>query len=133
MGQLGTQSYIADYQQYVVDQNSDKLDGEKSYQIKFASKSYGIRNKNGYWSVTVYSMKDRYLIPNKQDRYVISSTRAKANKDGTVVVNINPKGEGVNAIPTSGEDFYAVARFYEPKPNLEFPPIRQVDSASMSH
>ena len=128
LGQLGTQAYTVDYQQYVVDQEGDGLKGDKSYQIVFPSANYGLK-KNGYWSVTVYNLKDRYLIENSKNTYVVSSTRAKKNKDGSVTVNINPNGEGINAIPTAGNDFYAVARFYEPIPNTDFPKIMKIKNS----
>ena len=128
LGQLGTQAYTVDYQQYVKDQKGNKLKGDKAYQIVFPSQNFGLK-KDGYWSVTVYSLKNRYLIENPKNKYVISSTRAKKNKDGTVTININSKGHGINAIPTAGNDFYAVARFYEPKPNIDFPKIMKVDKA----
>jgi len=38
----------------------------------------------------------------------------KINKDGTYTVSVNPKGDGINGLPTSGKDFYLVIRAYVP-------------------
>ncbi len=125
LGQLGTQSYIVDYAQYNVDQHGKALTGADSYEIVVPSKPL-IRNNKGYWNFTIYNMEDRYLIPNPENRYVISSYTAKKNSDGTATIRINPKGTGVNALPTMGKTFYGVFRVYEPAGGLEFPTIEKV-------
>ncbi|WP_281612989.1 DUF1214 domain-containing protein [Flammeovirga sp. SubArs3] len=129
LGQLGTQSYIVDYQQYLKDQYGESLNGQDNYEITIPTAAL-MKNDKGYWSVTVYSMEDRYLIPNKNNTYVVNSYTAKPNADGTVTVRINPKGEGVNAIPNAGKKFYAVFRVYEPIIGLEFPSINKVTQES---
>lgn len=126
LGQLGTQSYVVDYQQYVVDQHGEALNGEDSYEITVPSNSL-MKNDKGYWSLTVYSMEDRYLIPNENDIYVMSSYTAVKNANGSTTIRINPKGKGTNAIPNSGKKFYAVFRVYEPVVGLEFPQINKVN------
>ena len=126
LGQLGTQSYVVDYLQYLKDQNGDPLNGKDSYEITVPAESL-MANENGYWSVTVYNIEDRYLIPNKKDVYNVNFYRTVKNDDGSVTVRINPKGEGDNAIPTNGKSFYGVFRVYNPKPGVEFPVIQKVE------
>lgn len=126
LGQLGTQSYVVDYQQYLTDQLGEPLNGKDSYEIVVPTEAL-MKNDKGYWSVTVYSMEDRYLIPNEMNTYVMSSYSAVPNDDGTTTIRINPNGEGENAIPNSGKDFYAVFRVYEPVIGVEFPPINKVN------
>ena len=101
------------------------MGGGGAYELTIDPKGM-IRDKSGYWSVTVYSMEDRYLIPNPQDRYSISSYTAMPNPDGTYTVRINPEGSGKNAIPTMKQSVYAVTRVYQPKGTVDFPPIQVV-------
>ena len=124
-GQLGTQARYAEYGQLVADQNKKPLNGKDSYQITVPKESL-VKNDKGYWTVTIYSIKDRFLIPNKKNIYYISSYNAKPNKDGTYTININADGTGINAIPTNGTDFYGIFRVYEPEANLKFPLIKNV-------
>ncbi|WP_430815137.1 DUF1214 domain-containing protein [Carboxylicivirga sp. RSCT41] len=126
LGQLGTQAYVVDYAQYIQDQFGEPLNGEDSYEIVVPAESF-IRNEKGYWSLTIYNMEDRYLIPNDQNKYVISSYKAKMNQDGTITIRINPNGLGENALPSNGKNFYGVFRVYEPKGDLVFPKIHKVE------
>ncbi len=126
LGQLGTQAYVVDYAQYLADQYGEPLNGQDSYEI-VVPKDALMKNDKGYWSLTVYSMEDRYLIANDKGVYVMSSYSSKPNSDGTTTLRINPKGEGMNAIPNAGKTFYAVFRVYEPVIGVEFPPIKKVN------
>lgn len=126
LGQLGTQAYVVDYAQYVKDQNGQALNGTDSYEITVPAEALS-KNDKGYWSLTIYNMEDRYLIPNEENRYVISSYKAKKNADGTVTLRINPEGKGENALPTASKAFYGVFRVYEPVQGLEFPSLEKVN------
>lgn len=125
LGQLGTQARYVDYTQYLVDQHGEKLNGQSSYEIVVPKEGF-LRSEKGYWSLTIYNMADRYLIPNPQGVYNMSMYTAGPNEDGAVTLRINPEGAGENAIPSAGVDFYGVFRVYEPVPNLVFPPIKKV-------
>lgn len=118
-GQLGTQSR---YVQYGIIKDSN---GKDSYEY-IVPKEGLVKNDKGYWTLTIYSGKDHYLIPNKDNKYHISSYNAKANADGTYTIRINPEGTGENAIPTKGVDFYGLFRVYEPVKDLKFPVIRNI-------
>ena len=125
LGQLGTQARYVDYTQYLVDQYGEKLSGRSEYEI-FVPKEGLLRTEKGYWSLTIYNMADRYLIPNPKGVYNISMYVAKPNADGSFTLRINPEGVGENAIPSAGVDFYGIFRVYEPVSNLTFPPIKKV-------
>lgn len=125
LGQLGTPARYVQYTQYLVDQNGAKL-GDGSYEVEVPGSGL-IRSDKGYWSLTIYNMKDRFLIPNPKNICSINSYEAKRDADGTYTLRINPEGEGENAIPSTGVLFYGVFRVYEPVENLEFPTITRVD------
>ncbi|GMQ25392.1 hypothetical protein Aoki45_20740 [Algoriphagus sp. oki45] len=124
LGQLGTQARYVQYTQYVKDQNGEPVKGTGTYEITVPANGL-VKDSNGYWSLTIYSMEDRYLIPNSKNRYSFTSYEAKPNSDGTFTLRINPEGDGENAIPTAGVDFYGVFRVYNPVENLTFPQIER--------
>ena len=125
-GQLGTQARYVQYGPLVFDQNKDRLNGKGSYEIVVPKEGL-IKNEKGYWTVTIYSFADRYLIPNEKNVYHISSYDAKANTDGTYTIRINNEGIGENAIPSTGVDFYGIVRIYEPVNDVKFPLIKKVN------
>ena len=124
-GQLGTQARYAQYGQIIFDQNKKRLSGNGSYEITVPKEGL-VRNEQGYWTVTIYSQADRFLIPNKKEIYYVSSYNAKANPDGTYTIHINKEGKGINGIPTAGVDFYGIFRVYEPVDNVKFPMIKNI-------
>jgi len=122
LGQLGIPADFVQYTQYIKTPDGKQLGGNGHYEININPKGL-IRDDKGYWSVTLYSMEDRYLISNPQGRYSISSYTAIANSDGTYTVRINPNGEGENALPTMSKPVYAIMRVYQPDGIIDFPPI----------
>ena len=126
-GQLGTQARYAQYGQIIFDQHKKRLSGKDSYEI-VVPKEWLIKNGQGYWTITIYSQEDRFLIPNQKNIYYISSYIAKASADGSYTIRINPEGSGDNAIPTIGTDFYGIFRVYEPAADLKFPMIKNTST-----
>lgn len=122
LGQLGIPADFVQYQQYVQSPDGKQLGGDGHYEILIDPKNL-MHDDKGYWSVTVCSMEDRYLIPNEKGVYSVTGYNARANEEGTYTVRINPDGEGENAIPSTSKDFYAVMRVYQPAGVVEFPPI----------
>lgn len=127
LGQLGTQFYIVDYAQYLVDQHGESLTGTSDYEMVVPASLPLVKDDKGYWNFTIYSMEDRYLIPNDQGKHVISSYTADENEDGSVTIRVNPQGNGDNALPTAGQRFYGVFRVYQPVDGVEFPKLKKVD------
>lgn len=120
LGQLGIPASFVQYTQYV-QLDGEPLGGDASYTITVPAER--IVHDDGYWSLTVYDMEDRYLIPNPQDRYAISSYNAIPNADASCTIRIDPDGTGENAIPTMGKPIYAIMRAYQPCGTVAFPPI----------
>ena len=125
IGQLGTQARYANYRLYNKDANNKAIEGTAEYEITVPKEGM-IKNKDGYWSLTVYNSEDKYLIPNSKGIYHVSSYDAKTNQDGTVTIRINPNGDGDNAIPTTSKDWYCVLRAYEPIENIQFPELKRL-------
>jgi len=119
-GQLGTQARYANYSLYTTDSNNKILNGTDSYEITVPGNNL-MRNKKGYWSLTVYNSENKYLIPNDKNKYNVSSFTAKPNADGSYTLRINPNGDGDNALPTAGKNWYTLLRVYEPVDNIKFP------------
>jgi len=109
-GQLGTPSQLATYDMFFADSDGNPLDGKSTYEITVPANTF---RENGYMSVTLYGVDNKFLIPNKLGVYDQTSYTAKPNKDGTYTIIVNPKGDGKNGIPT-GKNFYGVFRVYEP-------------------
>jgi hypothetical protein len=120
LGQLGIPATYIQYTQYV-QLDGAPIGGDGSYTITVGADA--IVHDDGYWSVTVYNMEDRYLIENPQQRYSISSYSAVPNTDGTFTIRINPEGTGENAIPTMGKPIYVIMRAYQPIGAVEFPEL----------
>ena len=125
LGQLGIPAEFVQYTQYITTPDGKQLGGDGHYEIRINPKGL-IRDESGYWSITLYNIEDRYLIPNPQGRYSITSYTAIANSDGTYTVRINPDGKGENAIPTMKKPVYAIMRVYQPKGTIVFPPLNAV-------
>lgn len=122
VGQLGIPATFVQYTQYV-ELDGAPLGGDGSYTITVHPE--GIVNDDGYWSITVYNMEDRYLIPNPDHRYSLTSYRTVPNADGTVTVRINPDGVGDNSLPTMGKPIYAIMRAYQPRGIVSFPHLER--------
>lgn len=124
IGQLGTQARYANYSLQTMDQNGKLFDGDGEYSITIP-KSGMLKNKDGYWSLTVYNAEDKYLIPNDKNKYNVSMYDAKPNADGSYTIRVNADGSGENAIPNAGKNWYAVFRVYEPVDNIQFPQLQK--------
>lgn len=124
IGQLGTQARYAKYGLYFTDDKKEAFNGTDSYEITVPGSGL-MKNKDGYWSLTVYNAADKYLIQNNKNKYHISSYAAKQNADGTYTVRVNPEGKGDNAVPTTGKKWYSVLRIYEPIYGIELPKFQK--------
>jgi len=109
-GQLATPSHVVRYGVFLTDSAGAPLKGDATYQVTVPA---GIVKDEGYFSVTVYGVDNKLLIPNGQKRYDRSTYSAEKNDDGTYTVTLSPTGEGTNGIPT-GKDFYMILRAYVP-------------------
>lgn len=73
-----------------------------------------------FWSIIVYSLKTKSFVPNPLDRVGLDSyekSKLKANADGSINIYLgksSPKGHEQNWLPSSGEDFFVIMRYYGP-------------------
>ena len=73
-----------------------------------------------FWSAIVYSQKTKSFVPNPLDRVGLDSyekSKLKVNPDGSVDIyfgNDAPKEYENNWLPSAGEDFFVIFRFYGP-------------------
>lgn len=110
IGQLGTPTDTVRYNMMLTDSSGQPFSGEDSYLLTVPA---NIVHADGYYSVTIYGVDNKALIPNEQGRYDRTTYSSSPNDDGTYTIALNPEGSGVNAIPT-GKDFYVLLRAYVP-------------------
>lgn len=91
-----------------------------------------------FWSVIAYSKRTKAFIYNDVDRVGLSSYdmgAMKVNDDGSVDIHFGktpPEGLETNWIPTAGEDFFLLFRFYGPEgsffdKSFRLPDLEKVD------
>ena len=91
------------------------LSGQNNYRLRVPADTPA----RDFWSVIVYSMKTKSMIPNPQNRVGLSSydkSKLLMNADGSVDLYFGPNapsGKEANWLPT-GEDFFLILRLYGP-------------------
>lgn len=113
LGQLGTPPDTVRYGTILADDEGQPLKGDATYIVTVPD---GLHKEGGYFSVTVYGVDNKLLIPNDRKIYDRTSFSAEPNKDGTYTLILSPSGDGKNGIPT-GKDFYGILRAYVPNAN----------------
>lgn len=99
------------------DENGDFLKGDKEYKLTVPADVPA----RDFWSVIAYSKKTKAWIYNDQNIVGISSydkDKLALNEDGSVTLYFSmssPEGKEANWIPTNGEDFFLIFRFYGPQ------------------
>ena len=116
IGQLGTPVGTVRYNVITKESDGEFLSGKNSYTVTTPANMF---EKGGYFSLTLYSKKTKLLMPNSKKIYARTSDNTKLNSDGTYTISINPNGDGINGLPTSGNDFYLVIRAYVPTKNID--------------
>ena len=114
-GQLGTPSHVVRYGLLVADDDGRGFTGTDTYVLTVPA---GIVQEKGYYSITVYGVDDKLLIPNELGRYDRTTYTSESNPDGSYTVTLSPDGSGKNGIPT-GKPFYAILRSYLPVPGAD--------------
>jgi len=112
LGQLGTPIEAVRYGVILTDSQGAPLNGKDTYIVTVPA---GLHEEGGYYSVTLYGIDDKLLIPNDKKVYDRTLYSSEPNDDGTYTLTLSPSGEGKNGIPT-GKDFYGVLRAYLPAP-----------------
>ncbi|WP_340112129.1 DUF1254 domain-containing protein [Maribellus mangrovi] len=99
------------------DADGNFLKGEKQYKLTVPAEVPA----RDFWSVIVYSKKTKAWIYSDTGRVGLSSydkENMKLNDDGSVDIYFSktaPEGMESNWIPTNGEDFFLLFRFYGPQ------------------
>lgn len=104
----------ATYLSGFVDKDGDNLNGKQKYIIHFGKDELPPLKEDGYWSVSVYTLGELYLIPNEAGIYKIGSeNKLLYNEDGSLdlwIQSEKPEEKWVNNwLPTVTEDDYEIA------------------------
>ena len=104
------------YPQTFTDATGALLKGNKLYRLRVPADTPA----RDFWSVILYSMKTKSMIPNSANKVGLSSydkSKMQMNNDGSVdlyFAPMAPEGKETNWIPT-GEDFFVFLRLYGPE------------------
>ena len=99
------------------DGDGELLSGRANYRLQVPANVPA----RDFWSVIAYSKKTKAFIYNDIDRVGLSSydkSALQVNDDGTIDIYFGetaPAGLESNWIPTAGEDFFLIFRFYGPE------------------
>ncbi len=137
VGIYGNSAEEAMYPMYSVDADGKPLDAHVNrYELRFEPGVFP--PVNAFWSVTMYSMPDRFLVDNPLDRYLVNSPmlpQLKRDADGGITLYIQRDTPGVdkesNWLPANDGPFFMAMRLYWPKPEALSgqwtpPPLRHV-------
>ena len=116
-GLWGNHGYEAAYAFVFEDSEGRALDGSYAYTLRFDTKP----PVDGFWSVTMYSVPDYYLVPNPGHRYSIGDRSPLVyGEDGSLTLVMcrrrprNPD-EAANWLPTPEGEFRPILRMYMPR------------------
>lgn len=118
-GLWGNHAYEAAYAPVYVDGDGEQLRGEHTYALTFAPTPPA----NAFWSLTMYSMPDYFLVDNAIDRYSIGSNTEglQYGEDGSLRIVISATEPAdpaarANWLPAPDGPFRPLLRMYEPDP-----------------
>lgn len=105
------------YPSTYVDSKGQPLDGRKRYQIHFEKGQLPPVYEHGFWSITLYDSKERYLVENEIHRYGINDRDTlKENEDGSIDILVQQeRPEEIlvsNWLPSGNEPFNLILRIY---------------------
>lgn len=133
-GLWGNHAYEAAYAAVYVDEDGEQLSGDHTYTLRFDPTP----PVGAFWSITMYSMPDFYLVDNPIDRYSLGNrTRGLVrDEDGALTLVISATEptdpqQRANWLPAPAGPFRPLLRMYEPKDEVidgtfEIPAIRRV-------
>ncbi|UTT54729.1 DUF1254 domain-containing protein [Microbacterium maritypicum] len=118
-GLWGNHAYEAAYIVSYVDDRGDQLTGERTYTLRLDPEP----PVSAFWSLTMYSVPDFYLVENPIERYSIGDRTPGLvrDEDGALTITISherPADEraAANWLPSPAGAFRPVMRMYEPAP-----------------
>ena len=120
LGIYGNTKEEAIYGSQQTDSEGKVLDGSRHWVLRFAPGQ--LPPVTEFWSITMYSLPQRFLVDNALNRYSIGSRTEglKQGADGSLEIymqadNPGPEKES-NWLPAPKGPFFFVGRFYGPKP-----------------
>lgn len=119
LGVLGNSKEEATYATQQTEADGAPLDGRARYVLRFPPG--GLPPVAQFWSITMYGLPDRLLVPNPIDRYSIGDRTPGLglDSDGGLTIRLQHDSPGPqqesNWLPTPAGPFYFVARLYGPK------------------
>lgn len=134
-GLWGNHAYEAAYIITYVDDRGEQLTGARTYTLRLAPPP----PVSAFWSLTMYSVPDFFLVENPIGRYSIGDRTPGLVReaDGSLTITISherPTDESAaaNWLPAPAGGFRPVMRMYEPDPavldgSYVFPPITRTD------
>lgn len=134
-GLWGNHPYEAAYIMTYLDDTGEQLNGTHTYTLRL----HPTPPVEAFWSLTMYSVPDFYLVANPINRYSIGDRTPGVvlDDDGALTITIShgrPDGEkeSANWLPSPAGDFRPVMRMYEPDSSIldqtyQFPAITRRD------
>jgi len=119
LGVLGNTKEEAIYASQQTEPDGSPLDGRKNWSLRFAPG--GLPPVDFFWSISMYALPDRGLVPNAIDRYSLGDRTPglQADADGGLTIWLQHESPGAgrdsNWLPTPAGPFFFVARLYGPK------------------
>ncbi|ROP74054.1 DUF1254 domain-containing protein [Curtobacterium sp. PhB115] len=114
-GLWGNHAYEAAYIMTYLDDHGEQLNGDHTYTLRLNPTP----PVGAFWSLTMYSMPDFYLVANPIDRYSIGDRTPgiARDPDGALTITISheqPADPHANWLPSPPGDFRPILRMYEP-------------------
>ena len=124
MGIFGNSAEEANYIGYFVDKDGQPVDASKhDYTLHFDKDA--LPPADAFWSLTMYDGKNKLLVANPLNRYLINSRLLpdlKRDADGGLTLYVQNKAPAKdlqsNWLPAPKGPFYGVLRLYLPKPEV---------------
>jgi hypothetical protein len=124
MGLFGNSAEEANYIGYFVDKEGQPVDASKhDYTLHFDKGA--LPPADAFWSLTMYDGKNKLLVANPLNRYLINSRMLpglKLDNDGGLTLYVQNKAPAEalqsNWLPAPNGPFYGVLRLYLPKPEV---------------
>jgi len=119
LGILGNTKEEAVYASQQTESDGTMLDGRHDWVLHFAPGAWPPVEQ--FWSITMYGLPERFLVPNALDRFSIGDRTPglKADADGGLTIYLQSENPGPdrasNWLPTPNGPFFFVGRFYGPK------------------
>jgi len=122
-GLYGNTKEEAVYTGSATDKDNQPLSGNNKYILKFPKGQ--LPEAKYFWSITMYNLPKRFLVPNPINRYSIGgkSKGLKYEPNGDLIIYFYPESPGKdkesNWLPTpKNQDFNFVLRIYGPQPDV---------------